>query len=156
MYNTNGKENAEGEEEEEDVKGIYILVSGTLAVVTSAAVNGTTSSSIAVVHVKCSLYPKIHLWYYYSPTIVHLYRYPDKVLSLSSYRMICANPFAFIRVLSIAVIERSTRPSSTNRCPIVDILCLISIVEMVFNRLSNVRLLGIDTRPQASTSLRLY
>jgi hypothetical protein len=72
MYNTNGKENAEGEEEEEeDVKGIYILVSGTLVVVTSAAVNGTTSSSIAVVHVRCSLYPKIHLWYDYSPTHHH-------------------------------------------------------------------------------------
>ena len=62
-------------------------------------------------------------------------------------------PFAFIRVLFIAVIEGSARPSVTNRYPIVDILCLIS-VEIVFNRLSNVRLLfGMDTNPQANTSL---
>jgi hypothetical protein len=64
--------------------------------------------------------------------------------------------FCFKRVLSIAVIERSTRPSvATKRCPIVDILCLIS-VDMVFNRLSNVRLLGIFIRPQASASLWVY
>ncbi len=65
-------------------------------------------------------------------------------------------PFAFSRVLSVAVIERSTNPSVVvNRYPIVAILCLIS-VEIVFNRLSNVRLLGMDTNPQANTSLRLY
>ncbi len=64
-------------------------------------------------------------------------------------------PFAFIRVLSIAVIERSTNPSTTNRYPIVDILSFIS-VEIVFNRLSNVRLLGIFIRPQAIASLLLY
>ncbi len=55
VYNTDGKENTE----KDDVKGTYILLSGTLAVVMSA-VNGTTESSIAVVHVRCSLYPKIH------------------------------------------------------------------------------------------------
>jgi hypothetical protein len=65
-------------------------------------------------------------------------------------------PFAFIRVLSIAVIEGSAIPSATNRYPIVDILPFISL-EMVFNRLSNVRLLlGMDTSPQAIASLRLY
>ncbi len=65
-------------------------------------------------------------------------------------------PFAFKRVLSTDVIEGSTIiPSVTNRYPIVDILCLIS-VDRVFNRLSNVRLLGIDTRPQAIASLWLY
>ena len=54
------------------------------------------------------------------------------------------------------VIERSTNPSiATNRYPIVDILCLIS-VEMVFNSLSNIRLLGMDTNPQATASLSLY
>ena len=65
-------------------------------------------------------------------------------------------PFAFIRVLSIAVIERSdTKRSATNRYPIVDILCLISI-ELVFSLLSNVRLLlGIFIRPQAIASLWL-
>jgi len=64
-------------------------------------------------------------------------------------------PFAFKRVLSIAVMERSTNPSLTNRYPIVDILSFIS-VEMVFKRLSNVRLLGIVASPQASASLWLY
>jgi hypothetical protein len=57
MYNSYGKENTK----EEDVKGMYILLSGTLSVVvTSAAVRGTTSSFIAAVHVRCSLYPKIY------------------------------------------------------------------------------------------------
>jgi hypothetical protein len=55
MYNTNGKENAE--DKEDDVKGTYILLSGILAVVTSA-VRGTTSSH--VVDVSCGLYPKTH------------------------------------------------------------------------------------------------
>ena len=64
-------------------------------------------------------------------------------------------PFAFTRVLSIAVMERPTNSSMTNRYPIVDILPFTS-VEMVFNRLSNVRLPGIVARPQASASLRLY
>ena len=63
-------------------------------------------------------------------------------------------PFAFSRVLSIAVIEGSARPSLTNRYPIVDILSFIS-VEIVFNRLSNVRLLGMDANPQANASLWL-
>src|SRR6478609_8472805 len=68
-------------------------------------------------------------------------------------------PFAFISVLSTASIEwlssTNTIPSVTNKFPIVDILCLIS-VEIVFNRLSNVRLLGMDTNPQANASLWLY
>ena len=54
MYNRYGKENIE---KGEDVKGMYILLSGTLAVVTSA-VRGTMRSP--VVDVRCSLYPKIH------------------------------------------------------------------------------------------------
>ncbi len=36
-------------------------------------------------------------------------------------------PFAFMSVLSIAVIEGSARPSATNRYPIVDILSFISV-----------------------------
>ncbi len=65
-------------------------------------------------------------------------------------------PFAFIRVLSTAAaIEGSAIPSTTNRYPIVDILSFIS-VEMVFNRLSNVRLLGMDTNPHANANLWLY
>jgi hypothetical protein len=60
MYKTNGKENTE-EVEDEDVKEMYILLSGILTVVvTSAAVRGTMSSSIAVVYVRCSSYPNIH------------------------------------------------------------------------------------------------
>ena len=81
---------------------------------------------------------------------------PERGISPFSIDDLChTGPFAFKRVLSIAVIERSTNLSTTNRYPIVDILSFIS-VEMVFNRLSNVRLLGIVIRPQASTSLRLY
>src|SRR6476646_3359816 len=64
-------------------------------------------------------------------------------------------PFAFKRELSVADIEGSATPSVTNRYPIVDIICLIS-VEIVFNRLSNVRMLGMDTNPQANASLWLY
>ena len=64
-------------------------------------------------------------------------------------------PFAFIRVLSTAAIEWSsstiTLHSAANRYPIVDIFCLIS-EEIVFNRMSNVRLLGMDTNPQANAS----
>jgi hypothetical protein len=52
MYNTYGKWNTE-----EEVKGKYILLSWTLAVVTSA-VKGTII--LPIVHVRCSLYPKIH------------------------------------------------------------------------------------------------
>jgi hypothetical protein len=66
IYNTDGKENAEelgelGElgELEEDVKGTYIWLSCTLAVVTSSAVKGTVRWP-AVVDVICSLYPKTH------------------------------------------------------------------------------------------------
>jgi hypothetical protein len=69
-------------------------------------------------------------------------------------------PFAFIRVLSTTVIEWSsstiTIPSVTNRFPIADILCIIS-VEIDFNRLSNIRLLlGMDTNPQANAILWLF
>ncbi len=66
-------------------------------------------------------------------------------------------PFAFKRVLSIAVMARLTIPSETNRYPIVDILHFTSAVDMVFSLLSNVCLLhGMDTRPHASANLRLY
>jgi hypothetical protein len=52
MYNTYGKENTE----EED-KGLNILLSGILAVVTSA-VRGIARSLVA--HVRCNLYPNTH------------------------------------------------------------------------------------------------
>ncbi len=95
------------------------------------------------------------LWYGYNP-ILHLYRCQGHGTIPFFMDDLCHTlPFAFIRVLSIAVIERSTNPPTTNRYPIVDILSFIS-VEMVFNRLSNVRLLGIFIRPQATASLWLY
>ena len=52
-------------------------------------------------------------------------------------------PLALISVLSIAVMNGLTKPSETNRRPIVAILFLISI-EIIFKRLSKVRLLGSD------------
>ena len=64
-------------------------------------------------------------------------------------------PFAYIRVLSVAIIEESTNSSTTNRYLIVYIRSFIS-VEMVFSLLSNIRLFGIGTRPQDIASLRLY
>jgi hypothetical protein len=79
MYNTYGKENTE----EEEVKGINILLSIILAVVTSA-VRGTARTP--VVHVRCILYSKTHpslvlLW----PTTLHLYQCQNEVLFFSSY-----------------------------------------------------------------------
>ncbi len=54
MYNTYGKENTnEGED-----KGLNIILSGILAVVTSAAVRCIARSLVA--HVRCSLYPNTH------------------------------------------------------------------------------------------------
>ncbi len=55
MYNTYGKENAE--EDDAEVKGTYIWLSCTFAVVTSAV---RVCTILPVVHVRCSLYPNIH------------------------------------------------------------------------------------------------
>ena len=66
--------------------------------------------------------------------------------------------FAFKRLLSAAVVvmkDSTIIPSVTNRCLVVDILFFTS-VEIVFSRLSNIRLLGMDTNPQADASLWLY
>jgi len=53
-------------------------------------------------------------------------------------------PFVFKRVLSFMVMEESiTINSSTiKRHPIVDILSFTSLVEILFDRLSNIHLLG--------------
>ena len=129
---------------------------GTFAVVTSAAVRGTTISP-AVVDVRCSLYPKTHPFgMTISPPCICI-NTRTRYFSFLHIDDLCHTlPFALKRVLSIAVIEGSTNPSATNRYPIVDILSFIS-VDMVFNLLSNVRLLlGIVIRPQANASLRLY
>jgi hypothetical protein len=58
-------------------------------------------------------------------------------------------------ILSVAVIEGSdTNRSAINRYPIVDILSLLSIVEIVYSLLSHVRLMhGIVIRSQANASL---
>ena len=93
--------------------------------------------------------------YGYNP-ILHPCQFQDMVLLPFFMDDVChTGPFAFIRVLSIEVIEGSARPPVTNRYPIVDILSFTS-VEIVFNRLSNVRLHGMDTKPQANASLLLY
>src|SRR6476469_7421844 len=132
---------------------MYILLSDTLAVVISA-VRGTMISPavVAVDEVRCSLYPKIHPFVWLYPHLASV-SMPERGTSPFFMDDVCHTaPFAFKRVLSIAVIERSTNPSVTNRYPIVDILSFIS-VEMVFSLLSNVRLLGIVIRPQATASL---
>ena len=88
---------------------------------------------------------------------MHPYQFQDMVLFLSSWMIYAIQDLLLLKEYCLLhVIEGSTIiPSVTNRYPIVDILCLIS-VDRVFNRLSNVRLLGIDTRPQAIASLWLY
>jgi hypothetical protein len=66
--------------------------------------------------------------------------------------------FAFIRVLSTAVIEWSStiaKQSVTNRYPIVDVLSFTSIVEIVFNA-CQMYIHWMDTNPQANASLWLY
>jgi hypothetical protein len=65
-------------------------------------------------------------------------------------------PFDFKRALSVATTYGLTIPSETNRFPIVDILSLISL-DMVFNRLSKVRLLGryAEDNPHAFITLLL-
>ena len=65
----------------------------------------------------------------------------------------------FKKGMSIARMYGLTKPSETNRFAIAVILSLIS-VEMVFNRLSNVRLLGrydsTTDNPQAFITFLLY
>ncbi len=135
---------------------MYILLSGTFAVVVTSAVRGTMISS--VVQVRWSLYPNIHfiLLYDYNP---HHHLASVSILERGTTPFFMDNlchtgPFAFIRVLSVAVIEGSAISSAANRYPIVDILSLTSVVEIVFNRLSNIcLLLGIVIRPHANASL---
>ncbi len=109
-----------------------------------------------VVQVRCNLYPKIHLFVWLYPHLASVSMPEQGTIPFFMDDLCHTGPFAFKRVLSTAaVIEGSTMPSTTNRYPIVDILCLIS-VEIVFNLLSNVRLLGIFIKPQAIASLWLY
>ena len=73
--------------------------------------------------------------------------------------MTCATLYPYFkRAVSVAIACALTNPSMTNRFPIVAILSLIS-VDIVFNRLSNVRLLGdryAEDNPHAFTILLLY
>ena len=92
---------------DDDVKVTYILLSGTLAVVTSA-VRGNTRLPTDVVDVRCSLYPKTHplVWLYPHLASVSM---PERGTTPLFIDDLChTQPFAFRRVLSIAVIERST------------------------------------------------
>src|SRR6476660_3701822 len=137
---------------------MYILLSDTLAVVISA-VRGTMISPavVAVDEVRCSLYPKTHPFVWLYPHLASV-SMPERGTTPFFMDDLChTQPFAFSRVLSIAVIECSiTKRSVANRYPIVDILSFISVDMVFFNRLSKVRLLGIVTRPQAIASLWLY
>jgi hypothetical protein len=100
MYRKEDKGNTK-EDEDEDVKGTYILLSGTLAVVTLAVI-GTTSSP--VVHVRCSLYPNIHplVWLYPHLAFVSIPRQGTTPFSMDD---LCHTlPFAFIRVLCLRML----------------------------------------------------
>src|SRR6476646_100007 len=83
IYNTYGKENTE---KGEDVKGMYILLSGTLAVVTSAVIEVLQTCLLYMIDVVYIQRPI--LWYGYNPT-VHRCQCLDKVLFLFSW-MTCA------------------------------------------------------------------
>ena len=107
-----------------------------------------------VVHFRCSLYLNTHLWYAYNPTVPVSMPGQGTLLFFigDSYH---TGLFAFKKVQSIADIKRSANLSTTNRRPIVEILSLISVY-MLFDRLSNMRIQSIDTRPRVIASLWLY
>jgi hypothetical protein len=73
---------------------------------------------LVVVHIQ----KPIPYWYDCNLTILHLCQCLNMVLSFFMDDLCHKGPFAFSRVLSIAVIEESARPPVTNRYPIVDIL----------------------------------
>ena len=98
----------------------------------------------SVLDIICNLYPNIHPSSYDCNPILHPYQYllNDGTIPFSMDDLCHTFPRALIRVLSIAIIYGLTKPSETNRCPIVVILSLISI-EMVFSLLSKVRLMVV-------------
>ena len=132
------------------LKETYILLSGILAVVTSVAVKDTIICLLLYMLDVVCIRKSIPL-YDYIPILL-LYLCLGMVLYLFSLMIYAIQDLLLLLVLSVAVIEGSARPSVTNRYPIVDILCLIS-VEIAFSLLSNVRLHGMDTKPQAIASL---
>ncbi len=71
----------ENTEEDKDVKGMYILLSGTLAAVTSD-VRGTMIPPVVVVDVRWSLYPEIHLLYDYNPVLASVSMPAEEILFL--------------------------------------------------------------------------
>ena len=103
------------------------------------------------------VYIQISILLYDCSPILHLYRCLDIILYPFFIWFVPNTTLCFHQSTAIVVIEEgSAIPSSvTNRYPIFDIFCLKS-VEIVFSLLSNIRLLGMDTRPQASTRFRLY
>ena len=129
-----------------------------LAVVTSA-VRGTTTEE-SVLHTIWSLYPNIQPLVWLKPHLASV-SIPEWGNIPSFMDDTCQTwPLSALRrVLSIARMYGLTKPSETNRFAIAVILSLIS-VEMVFNRLSNVRLLGrydsTTDNPQAFITFLLY
>src|SRR4249920_735134 len=96
----------------------------------------------SVLDVICNLYPNIHRLVRPNPHLASV-SIPDLGTTPSFIDDLChtALPLDFKSAVSVATTRGLTRPSTTNRFPIVDILFLIS-VDIVFNRLSKVRLLG--------------
>src|SRR4249919_55825 len=106
----------------------------------------------------CSLYPNIHSLVWLNPHLASV-SIPEHGTIPSFIDDLCHTlPFDFNSAVSVATTYGLTRPSMTNRFPIVDILFFIS-ADMVFNRLSKVRLLGgkcNTDNPQAFIILLLY
>lgn len=125
----------------------------TLAVVKSAD-SGTIREP--VLDVMCSLYPNIHPLVWLNPHLASV-SMPEWGTSPFFIDDLCHTrpPLAFSNVLSGATMKGSTIPSSANIFPIAAILCLTSD-GIVFRRLSNVRLSGMDFRPQAAVNFLLY
>ena len=116
----------------------------------TSADSGTTLDVGSVLHIMCSLYPNSHPLLRLRPHFASL-SIPEHGTIPSFIDDLCHTlPFDFKRAVSVARIYALTRPSTTNRFPIIAILFLISL-DIVFNRLSNVRLLGRydDDNPHA-------
>ena len=133
-------------------------MSFTLAVVVTSAVRGTTRSLVVIQNIVYFRKPIPYCCMTIVPPSYICINARTRYYSFFFHRWFMPyRTFCFIRVLSIAVIEGSARTDVTIRYPIGDDILSFISVGMVFNRLSNVRLLlGIVTRPQSSTSFRLY
>ena len=112
----------------------------------------------SVLHIICSLYPNIHPLVWLKPHLASV-SIPERGTIPFLIDDLChtLSSLALIRVLSTARMYGLTKSSEINRCPIVAILSLIS-VEIVFSRLSKVRLSGKYDwdSPQAFIIFLLY